>query len=167
MNHFNELQLNSKGIEKEEIYKKVWNILDENVKNSIWEYNHESILQKMHNHLIENGRMPLMRDLENSTGLSRQTITKHLKEYKECQLYNDYKEQYKMLHSKVLDIVYKVSLTGDIRACKLFLEATGEMVKNNTTTFIDKQQNNHTQNNFPQSITVEIIPPLKDDSDEI
>ena len=48
-------------------------------------------------------------------------------------------EQYKILHSKVLDVVYKISMTGDIKACKLFLEATGEMIK--ARTYIDKQQN--------------------------
>jgi hypothetical protein len=159
MTYFNDLQLKSKGVEKDKVFKKVWNVLEKDVKNDIWEYNHETILLKMHKHIIDNGRMPLMRDLETSTELSRQTITKHLKEYKESELYSDYKEQYKMLHSKVLDVVYKISMTGDIKACKLFLEATGEMIKANT--YIDKQQNNHTQNNF-SPIVIEIIPPLND-----
>ena len=68
-------------------------------------------------------------------------------------------EQYKILHSKVLDVVYKISMTGDIKACKLFLEATGEMIK--ASTYIDKQQNNHTENNFTP-VFVEVIQPSND-----
>ena len=64
-----------------------------------------------------------------------------------------------ILNSKVLDVVYKISMTGDIKACKLFLEATGEMIK--ASTYIDKQQNNHTENNFTPVI-VEIIQPSND-----
>jgi hypothetical protein len=96
--------------------------------------------------------MPVMKSLEDKTNLSRQTITKHLKEYKESELFKDYKEQYKMLHSKVLDVVYKISMTGDIKACKLFLEATGEMIK--ASTYIDKQQNNHTENNYNEPFDI-------------
>lgn len=162
MSYFNELQLKSKGVEKEKLYKKVWNLLEPNVKNGIWEYNHEQILSKMHNYIVSYGRMPLMKELEIETELSRTTITKHLKEYRESELYKDYKDQYRMLHSKVLDVVYKISMSGDIKACKLFLEATGEMNKINASTYIDKQQNNHTSNNYPNNIVVEIIPPLKD-----
>jgi hypothetical protein len=44
---------------------------------------------------------------------------------------------------------------GDIKACKLFLEATGEMIK--VSTYIDKQQNNHTENNFNEPFDISKI----------
>ena len=142
----------SKGKKKDEVLNQMSEIMTNDTKNALWENNHEIILQEMHNYIINYGRMPVMKSLEDKTNLSRQTITKHLKEYKESELFKDYKEQYKMLHSKVLDVVYKISMTGDIKACKLFLEATGEMIK--ASTYIDKQQNNHTENNFNEPFDI-------------
>ena len=148
----NETFHSSKGKERDKVLKQMSEITSIDTKNSIWEYNHETILFKMHKHIMDYGRMPLIRDLEVSTELSRQTITKHLKAYRESENFKEYKEQYKMLHSKVLDVVYTISMTGDMKACKLFLEATGEMIKANT--YIDKQQNNHTENNFNEPFDI-------------
>ena len=53
-------------------------------------------------------------------------------------------------------------MKGDIKACKLYFELVGEMNKVSTSTYIDKQQNNNTSNNYPTNIVVEIIPPLKE-----
>ena len=148
----NETFHESKGKKRDEILLQMSEIMKPETKNAHWEYNHETILLKMHKYIMDYGRMPLIRDLEISTDLSRQTITKHLKEYKESDTFKDYKEQYKILHSKVLDVVYKISMTGDIKACKLFLEATGEMIK--ASTYIDKQQNNHTENNYNEPFDI-------------
>ena len=52
-------------------------------------------------------------------------------------------------------------MKGDIKACKLYFELVGEMNKVSTSTYIDKQQNN-TSNNYPTNIVVEIIPPIKE-----
>lgn len=152
-------KMNTKGVKKDEVIKTMWNLLDINARNTLWEHNHETILLEIHSHIMDHGRMPTIRNLVDKTDLSRQTITKHLNEYKENQLYKDYKEQYKMLHTKVLDVVYKISMRGDIKACKLYLETTGEMIKANT--YIDKQQNNSTLNNYAQ-LTPEEIKKLAD-----
>lgn len=54
-----------------------------------------------------------------------------------------------------------MAVKEDIRACKLFLEVAGGINKSNVGTYIDKQLNNHTQNNF-SPIEVKMIPPLKE-----
>lgn len=156
-------KLNTKGVQKDKILKQMWNVLNDNQKNNVWEFNHEKILCELHNYLNEEGKMPMIRDLVHLTDLSRQTIHKHLKEYKESILFNDFKEQYRLLHTKVLDVIYKASMQGDIKACKLFLESTGQMIKANT--YIDKQQNNHhtENNNLTPEMISEIIDKLETD----
>lgn len=151
---FNDKVYNLQGYERDKAIRQISNIMSEDSKKTIWEHNHELILLEMHKHIINHGRMPLMKDLETITGLSRPTITSHLKDYKESELYMQYKEQYHALHTKVLDVVYKLSMSGDMKACKLFLEATGQL--NRASTYIDKQQNNSIHNIFAELSTEDV-----------
>jgi hypothetical protein len=59
-------------------------------------------------------------------------------------------------------MLYRCSFRCQRKACKLYFKLVVELNKTNNATYIDNQQNNHTQNNYPNNIVVEIIPPLKD-----
>jgi hypothetical protein len=66
------------------------------------------------------------------------------------------------MNTNVLSLVYKIAMHGDLKACKLYLEATGAVTKQKIGTFIDKQQNNNYNSGDstnPNVIKVEIIQP--------
>jgi hypothetical protein len=158
---FNKLLNEKKGVSRDAIFKKYWGIMNEDSRNSAWENNHNLITNKLHFTIKENGYIPGVTELSNLTGISRQTITKHLNSYKQSSIYSSFKESFLSLNSNVMQAVYQMAMKGDIKACKLYFELVGELNKTNNATYIDKQQNNHTQNNF-SPIEVKIIPPLKE-----
>ncbi len=90
--------------------------------------------------------MPTKNELAESTGLSRQTIHKHLKEYATHPLYEGYIEQFKFMAPKVLAKVYKFAINGDIRACRLYFDILGANGLTANYTLI-KNQNNYIQIN--------------------
>ena len=144
---YNEKLTKVKGTERDELIKQVWDILPEDSRNALWESNHSVITNKLHFTIKNNGYIPSVGELSRATNLSRQTISKHLKKYKESFIYSSYKESIQILHSNVLQIVYQLAMNGDLKACKLYFEIIGEINRNTKSTYIDKQQNN-TLNNF-------------------
>lgn len=87
--------------------------------------------------------MPSVTAIAQETNLSRQTVNKHLKEF---DFRNEDKAQIKkfsVLQENVLTQLYKLAMSGDIRACKYFLQFSGHSSFNNVGTYIDKQQNNY------------------------
>ena len=62
-------------------YEKVEAVLLPETKNHLWERNNFLISGAIHNHIHEHCCMPTKQEISNVTGLSRQTIHKHLKEY--------------------------------------------------------------------------------------
>ncbi len=149
----NQYQQDLKGTARDEHYKKFWELIPKDNRSSLWESNHVRIINSIHKDLIDHGSMPTVTRLQELTGISRKTIYKHLKEYKQSEFYQNIKDEFQMLHSQVLKVVYRMAMREDIRACKLFLEVTGDINKSNIGTYIDKQQNNSTP------IVVQIVQP--------
>lgn len=134
----------AKGKEKDKIYLQASEIIAPETKNSIWEVNHNQIICFIHNGIIQNNKMPTIIDLVEKTGLSRQTITKHLKEFKENDLYKEHKAQFQILATSVLKKLFDLSMNGSVQACKIFLDAIGETNQSiKANQYIDKQQNNY------------------------
>lgn len=144
----NDLILNSTGTKKDRAYKKTWELVDNETKNSLWEFNHVKIINTIHNELVNNFAMPTTSTLEGLTGISRQTISKHLKTFKDREFYGLQEQQFKIMKYSILKKLFKMSMEGDVKACKLYLEATGETNQNiRANQYIDKQQNNISINN--------------------
>lgn len=144
----NYLILNSTGTKKDRAYKKTWELVDNETKNSLWEFNHVKIINTIHNELVNNFAMPTTSTLEGLTGISRQTISKHLKTFKDREFYGLQEQQFKIMKYSILKKLFKMSMEGDVKACKLYLEATGEANQNiRANQYIDKQQNNISINN--------------------
>ena len=144
----NDLILNSTGTKKDRAYKKSWELVDNETKNSLWEFNHVKIINTIHNELVNNFAMPTTSTLEGLTGISRQTISKHLKTFKDREFYGLQEQQFKIMKYSILKKLFKMSMEGDVKACKLYLEATGEANQNiRANQYIDKQQNNISINN--------------------
>ncbi|NEM98209.1 winged helix-turn-helix domain-containing protein [Pontibacter burrus] len=131
-----------KGKELDKFYKKIEPIMAKETKNSIWETNHNHITYAISSLMQEYGRMPSKGELAKETGLSRQTIHKHLQEYATNPLYLEHQEQFRLMTDKVLARVFKYAVNGDVSAAKLFLTVmTPTTPKQNGSTLIQTQNN--------------------------
>lgn len=131
-----------KGTERDRYMKKIETFMAEESKNQIWEYNHSQITRSISVFIQENGRMPSTSELAEKTGLSRQTIHKHLKEYKTHHLYLGQVEQFQFMTSKVMARVFDFAVNGDVGAAKLYLSAMGCLNgQAQAGTFIQNQNN--------------------------
>lgn len=137
-----------KGKDRDKLYDKVEAITSENTKNQLWEYNHNQITWAISTLIQDYGRMPSKTEIAVKTELSRQTVHKHLKEYKDHPLYLGQIEQFRFLTSKVLARVFDFAVNGDTGAAKLFFNIVG--VANNSQTLnqtLIQNQNNYIQIN--------------------
>lgn len=131
-----------KGQERDEFIRYTMPLFDEDTKNQIWEYNHFRIICSISDLMQTYGRMPSKAELADNTGLSRQTIHKHLKNYTHHPLYQMHLEKFGIIAEKVLAKVFYYAVNGDMKAAKLFFDVLG---KN-----IGAPQNNFIQNSFVQ-----------------
>lgn len=142
-----------KGAEKEKLYNQVEEIMDSQTKNEIWEHNHINIMWAISSFIRENSRMPTKTEIATKTELSRQTVHKHLKEYKSSSYYAEFQQQFSIMQSKVMTTIFQYAVNGDMRAAKLYLESIGAM-KNSPLVGIGSNVNNSTliqnQNNYIQ-----------------
>lgn len=116
-----------RGEERELFYEKIEAIMVDATKNQLWEHNHTNIMWAISSHIKENNRMPTKAEIASKTELSRQTIHKHLKEYKNSPYYAEYLEQFQMMQSKVMIMVFQYAINGDMKAAKLYLECIGAL----------------------------------------
>lgn len=129
--------------ERDELLEQIAPILPKGANNDIWENNHYKIMRAIGTYMAQCGMMPKSTDIIKTTGLSRQTICKHLKEYKNNELYARQKEQYKMLTGNMLGMLYHLAACGDVKAIKLYLQATGVLGSYHTVNqnFVENQHN--------------------------
>ena len=92
------------------------------------------------------GKMPTKNQISEEAGLSRQTISKHLKDYQSHPLYAEEMRKFKFMADRVLAKVYKIAVSNsDVKAARLYFEVLGCLGNQsglNTTI--------NTQNNFIQ-----------------
>jgi predicted DNA-binding protein (UPF0251 family) len=134
------------GIERDTFLLKIEALCDEETKNQLWESNHNKITAVISILLHELGRMPSKKEIAQKTELSRQTVHKHLKEYKTHPLFLGQMEQFNFMSSKLLAKVFQYAINGDMAAAKLYFNIIG--YANN-----GQQQNNtmiQNQNNYIQ-----------------
>ncbi|MCS3733809.1 hypothetical protein [Mucilaginibacter dorajii] len=112
-----------------------------NTKNDIWERNHMQISNAIANHMRKHGVMPSKNDIAQETGISRQTVAKHIKEYKEHPEFAAQMEQFKFMGHKILANVFKHASDGDMRAAKLYFDMVGAANKQPAATVITAQNN--------------------------
>ncbi|MEC5173907.1 hypothetical protein [Chryseobacterium nepalense] len=140
-----------KGDEKEVFCNKIQEILLPRTKNELWEYNHNVIIQGISSFISEYGRMPSKTQLSHRTQLSRQTIYKHLKDYKNSAYYAELQQQFNIMQSQVMATVLRHAVNGDMRAAKLYLESIGAL-RNSAQSNSGNNINNNTliqnQNNY-------------------
>jgi hypothetical protein len=119
-------------------------ILQTQARQDLWEVNHFLILKAIDSLTREYNRFPSKQELAKDTGLSRVTITKHLREYYKSEKYAERQDEYLVMRENVLARLYKFASTGDTKAAKIFLDNTS-MVEPKRS--IQNQQNNFIQIN--------------------
>ncbi|PQA90697.1 hypothetical protein B0A69_20440 [Chryseobacterium shigense] len=130
-----------KGDENAEFLNQIWNITPAITRNIIWESNQNTITSTISGLMQDYGRMPTASEIAIKSELSRQTVTKHLKEYAKQPQYNEIVEQFKFMTSKVLAKVFKFAVNGDMSAAKLYFNVVGALNQNNQNTFIQNNNN--------------------------
>ena len=133
-----------KGEDLEKLLEQISEILTRSTRNQLWEHNHYKITAGISRLMEENGNMPTKNQIATEVGLSRQTISKHLKEYQTHPLFVEERMKFKFMADNVLAKVYNIAVScGDIKAARLYFEVMG---------YLGNQpgQNNtfNTQNNF-------------------
>jgi hypothetical protein len=95
------------------------------MKNHTWQRNHLKILGSISTLMQEKNRMPTNTEISISAGLSDETVYKHLKEFKNHELYEHEKDKYQLMVHRVLTTVFNLGVQGNIGACKMFLDFMG------------------------------------------
>ena len=136
-----------KGKELDNLVYQLEPITPTDMKNNLWEVNHSKITNSMSRLIDKSGRMPASSELAEDTGLSRQTIYNHLKEYSTHPLFLEQSEQFRYLTSKVLAMVYRLAINGDVKAAKLYFDAVGNGIGQQSNNTLIQNQNNYIQIN--------------------
>lgn len=134
------------GTQLDNFLAKIDPILTPETKSDIWENNHRAISEAIADYIRGNGFMPTQTDIAILTGLSRQTVAKHLKEYEKQPEFMQQAEQFTIMAPQLLANVFKFALRGDIRAARLYFEIIGAKTTQPQNT-LPGPQNNYIQIN--------------------
>ena len=125
-------------------------------KEMVWENNHRKITNQIAAYLDYYGTMPTKSVIAEETGLSRETVRKHLKSFAAEPIEAGETEEFSAMTGRVMGNVLNAAMRGNLKAAKLFLDTTrGLRPKDN-----DKTQNNYVQINNTV-INQQIIQQLK------
>jgi len=136
-----------KGDDLDVLMYKIDDILPIDTRNQLWENNHYKISVAMTKLMKEQGFMPTKNQIAVESGLSRQTIHKHINDYSSNPLYLKDVEQFRFLSNKVLARVFKFAVDGDLKACRLYFDVVGGLNNQVKSSMKDVQQNNYIQIN--------------------
>lgn len=118
--------------------------LKEEERSITWETNHQKIVSAITD-TIKGFRpaLPTVTEIAENTGLSRQTIYHHLKEYSTAAAYKKCADMFGILQLDVMMRLVSLALCGDIKAMRLYLEMTGALKKENKVSqnFISNSNN--------------------------
>jgi len=90
----------------------------------IWEDNHQKLAAAIANYVAEYGSMPNKGYLAEATGLSRETVYKHIKAFAESPNDKSILAGINIMTEHVVASVLRAALQGDLHAAKLFLQNT-------------------------------------------
>jgi hypothetical protein len=127
--------------ERDTFLEKIEQMVPAGTNSDIWEYNHMVISNAISKLMHQDGSMPTKNDIAKETGLSRQTVAKHLVGFMSSPEFTEQMDQFKFMAPKVLANVYKVAGKGDMRAARFFFEMVGTINKQQGNTIVNEQKN--------------------------
>jgi hypothetical protein len=98
-------------------------------KSPIWESNHVLIINAIDYLIRYNERWPNNTEIAAQSGLSRQTVTKHMAEIKKEDYFGMTAEGLEFMSSKLFAKVYERGMDGDFKCMKLAFEITAKLKK--------------------------------------
>jgi hypothetical protein len=113
------------GSRREMFLAKIDQVMAPESKSDAWEINQLTISEAITNFINQYGTMPTKSAIAAQTGLCRQTVATHFKEYKKRPEFCEQAEQFKFMAPQVLANVFKQALAGDMRAARLYFEMIG------------------------------------------
>jgi hypothetical protein len=132
------------GAERDRFIEKIEAIVPVSTKNQLWEHNQMVISSAISKFMGKHGFMPTKAIIARETGLSRQTVVKHVKEYNTHPEYLAAVQQFKLMAPNVLASVFKSAINGDTKAARLYFEMVGAISKQQP---VVTEQNNYIQIN--------------------
>jgi hypothetical protein len=130
-----------KGQQRDNFLEQIDQVINPTTKSDIWEYNHSTITNAVSSFIQQYGVMPAKNAIAEKTGLSRQTVAKHLATYNRHPDFTAQMEQFKFMAPNLFAGIYKLALNGDVRAAKLYLEMVGATNKQQPSTVVNEQNN--------------------------
>jgi hypothetical protein len=122
-------------------------LLESSTRYKSWERNHNNITLIITKHLREYAQMPSVSELAAETGLSRQTVNKHVKEFVQSGMNPDM-DQFRFMVPRMLGMLANRSLTGDVKALRLYFDVLGVTGKRAVPSPAAPTSINNQQNNF-------------------
>lgn len=93
------------------------------LRNYTWQKNHVRIIGCISDLMNEKNRMPTNTEISAHIGLSDQTIYKHLKEFKNHDLYKHENDKFLIMRDIMLVSVYNLGMQKqNLKACKVYLD---------------------------------------------
>jgi YesN/AraC family two-component response regulator len=119
----------------------------EDLKRQDWNNHHSLITNYIYKYLVvENyGHLPSIKSIANETGLSRQTIHKHLSAGIGNTFHQERLKTFEYLSSSIFSKLYKLAIQGNVTACRIYLENIYKPTQTPAQNI--KQQNNFLQIN--------------------
>lgn len=139
-----------KGDDLEIFVERIEDVMPAHLKSQYWEQNHIRITTGMAVYLKENGVVPTKTTLAEKTGISRQTIHKHLREFDKHPHYLEQISKYKAMATILMGNLFQNGMNGDVKASRLFLELSGFAGIAGQSDPPPVVNNNATQNNYLQ-----------------
>jgi hypothetical protein len=129
------------GAERDSFIEKIEAIVPLSTKNQLWEHNQMVISSAISKFMGKHGCMPSKALIARETGLSRQTVVKHVKEYQTHPEYLAAVQQFKLMAPNVLASVFKFAINGDTKAARLYFEMVGAINKQQPGLVVTEQNN--------------------------
>ena len=132
----------STGEDRDAFLEKISGLLD---RDTIWEYNQCRITKAIQQHIHLYNCMPSKVVIAQATGLSRQTVHKHLQTFSAAQ--NPHTDMFPVMTQQVLTKLIDKAMEGDVAAAKVYLQSANKEAVTTTNDIVIKNQNNYIQIN--------------------
>ncbi len=95
----------------------------ENTRNSLYQWNHVSIIAALHKGIMECNMMPTITNIASETGLSRTSVHKHLKDVRDLGNDSEVRLQLGMMAEQAITRLYKIGMEdSNPTALKYFIQ---------------------------------------------
>jgi hypothetical protein len=128
------------GYDLDALKTNTWAVIANDTRVDVKARSFQNIVWAIDKLTKETGRFPSRVEIAKETGLSRPTVNRYLEQYAESEMFKQREEEFVMMREKVLAKTYRLAVEGDMRAARLFLDATSGISAASVN--IKNQQNN-------------------------